>query len=285
MGSILGQECPSHPRVGRVRRKRKAGEFLLLSPMCCPSLSPRGTRQSWDERGSVILREHLPCSLCCLCPCPGRMSVALPPGRSSRGGDGSTASHGVGDEGQAIQNHPEPSRTIPWVTPEAEPEVRKSRKDPTNICIPAANQELLAVDPQGAGSQLLVLLLSSKSHPVESSWIQAHPESPENLEQGGARRWWPPQDLGAPVEEAKAASSVELVRDWKPFPPPQNTDSPERGWKVPCFRSNQHFFVQGAARTPRALPPKGAPHLPALCQGGSCPVGWQEAGGLLPSSS
>lgn len=35
----------------------------------------------------------------------------------------------------------------------------------------------------------------------------------------------------------------------KPFPPPQNTDSPERGWKVPCFRSNQHF----SCKVPHAL--------------------------------
>lgn len=134
--------------------------------------------------------------------------------------------------------------------------------------LPAANQELL-----GAGSlllltpgrecQLLVPLLRSKSHPVESAWVSTTvgkaPRTLSGEEQGVA-------GLPGNPEPPSRGERQQVVLSWyvtgKPFPPPQNTDSPEQGWKCRVSVAT-NIFVQGAARTPRVLPPKGAPHLPA----------------------
>lgn len=77
------------------------------------------------------------------------------PGMGRKGGDGSTRSHGVGNEGQAIQNHPGllRMRSPARAAAEAEPEVRRSGKDPANICTPAATQELLAAGPRRSQPQ------------------------------------------------------------------------------------------------------------------------------------
>lgn len=99
--SRCGQGEEEEEGWGREGFAASWARLLLLgpSPPWCPSLSPwgagGGTRQGWDEPGSVILMatglgQHLLWRLCCLSPCPRRMSLAP----SSRR-DGS---HGVGDE-------------------------------------------------------------------------------------------------------------------------------------------------------------------------------------------
>lgn len=127
----------------------------------------------------------------------------------------------------------------------------------------------------------MVFLLRSKSHPAESSWVSTTAcKTPKTLSReergvGGL--------LGNP-EPPSRRERQQVVLSWyvtgKPFPPPQNTDSPERGWKVPCFRSNQHFRARCCTHSTRfATQGCSSPSCSALGGGGSCPVGCLRPGG------
>lgn len=126
----------------------------------------------------------------------------------------------------------------------------------------------------------MALHLRSKSHPVESSWVSTTAcKAPKTLSReergvGGL--------LGNP-EPPWRRERQQVVLSWyvtgKPFPPPQNTDSPERGWKVPCFRSNQHFRARCCTHSTRFATQGCSSPSCSMLGGGFCPVGRLRPGG------
>lgn len=90
--------------------------------------------------------------------------------------------------------------------------------------LPAANQELLGAGPHRSrprGWSLRSWCSSSeaKSHPAESSWVSTTAcKAPKTLSGEERGVWWPPREPRAVVEKGKAASCVELVRDWQALP-------------------------------------------------------------------
>lgn len=131
----------------------------------------------------------------------------------------------------------------------------------------------------GTACQLLVPLLRSKSHPAESSWVSATAcKAPRTL--GGEERGV--AGLPGNPEPPSRGERQQVVLSWyvtgKPFPPPQNTDSPEQGWKVPCFRSNQHFRARCCTHSTR-FATQGCSSPSCSTRGGSCPAGCLRPGG------
>ena len=273
----------------------------------CPAPAPRkvaggraGTPESWHLGVPMAAGpgEHLPPGLC-----PHRASgrvLALPPKRSPESGGLTCCPAREGEEEEDGFARRRRSRRRGSGIPETiqsfcrrcvlpgRPEVGKTKEDSRQHLrrqdVPAANRALLGVGPRrsqarGRGSQLLGLLLRSKSRPVESSWVSTtglrSPKTLSREEQGVGGL------LGNP-EPPSRRERQQVVLSWyvtgKPFPPPQNTDSPERGWKVPCFRSNQHFRARCCTRSTR-FATQGCSSPSCSARRGSCPVGHRCPGG------